>query len=395
MITVIVLAASLWSVGIIAKPALAATHWDSYQLTAYELKKQTRHELKTTSTSLENTTHLEKTTQLIQQTENTIFHLQQVLHKNPESPIANLNIAGKYLSLFNLKQSISENAMSIKQIRDAAMSSSFESAQELQSWLTKAFGDNSLLLYKAYHHARRGLKLCPLHGKGYLYLADLCFLEGHSFQAVDTYLEQCVLVRPYDRKVLYEVGNQKRSLRQGKEAIAYWQYIFKDPGTHQLQIIRDFAGRVPAKLFIETFQPDWNTLPIVWRQYRDSGTEEDLNIIIKQGLIAARDLTGKVEPEKAASCWQQLAVMQNYQGQGQQSIASLHRAYNIFPSHYLTRRYLGKFLLQNQQYQHAIEHLQWCHARQSEDPVLNQEIIKARKNIEFSVADKNISSFMN
>ena len=52
-------------------------------------------------------------------------------------------------------------------------------------------------LRMAARHARQGLNLCPLRGEGYLYLAELCFLEGGTSETKSAYIDQAINVRPF------------------------------------------------------------------------------------------------------------------------------------------------------------------------------------------------------
>jgi len=378
--------AAVWAFSVVLKPAWASTQWDRYLISASELKKQTARSLSLIHKPADNE---EQQLVIIQ---DCIIQLQQVLAKNPDSPRANLRLARKYLQLFDFRQRNSNNAMSVDQIRDAAMSSQFASAESLKEWLSTAFGENSTLLYKAYYHTRRALKLCPLQGEGYLFLANLCFLEGRPAESIDAYLSQGLQVRPHDGGVLFEVGKQKLLQGRGEEAIAHWQKIFNDSGVHQLQIVQLLAGRIPAALFIETFQPDWKTIRSIWHRYRQTGSEEDWLHVLKCGVAAAEKETESSRPDVAANNWCRLAVMQKELEQYSQALVSLHRAHKISPSHYWARRELGKTLLQTEQYNQAATHLRWCYGRRPNDTALKNELLKAHKlsNTQTANSDRSL-----
>ena len=87
-------------------------------------------------------------------------------------------LAAGYLRRFQRQQRGSQNPMDLSQIRDAAVASEFPSRAALDQWLARAVGPHRALLDKALYHTGRALQLCPLQGQGYLYLADLCFLQG-------------------------------------------------------------------------------------------------------------------------------------------------------------------------------------------------------------------------
>ncbi|NOY43108.1 MAG: hypothetical protein GXP26_14910 [Planctomycetes bacterium] len=368
--------AAIWTVSVVVRPAWASTQWDRYLISSRSMKAHISQNLMKGEQAPDNEA------QQLLITENSIFHLRQVLERNPESARANLRLAGKYLQLFDLKQRASDNAMSIDQIRDAAMSSQFASANELRAWLNRAFGENSKLLYRAYRHTRLALELCPLQGEGYLYLANLCFLEGRTQESIDAYLSQSLQVRPHNGQVQFEVGRQKLLLGQSEEAIAHWQKIFNDAGMHQMQIVQLLAGRIPADLFCDTFHPGWKTLPAIWQQYRKMGSEEDWLNVLQRGLVAAKSESEKLKPDAAANNWRRLALMQRELGQIDQALISLRLACEISPSFYWARRELGRTLLQAEQYGSALSHLRWCYARQPNKSSLKIELLEARKHCE-------------
>ncbi len=296
--------ASVWAGSVVVGPACASSHWDRYLLTskAQKMERATRlYAFQPNSIEQADQNSLP---------EMALFSLKHVLAHDPDSARANLRLAGKYLQLFSVRQSKADNAMSIEQIRDAAMASRFSSAEELRKWLEQAFGDNSQLLYQAYYHTRKSLQLCPLQGQGYLYLANLCFLNGHDQAAVEAYVDQSLRVRPYDGQVLFMAGRQELLLGHVEEALKHWQKVFLDQGSHQLQIVKLLAGQIPASAFLEIFQPDWRGLQYVWRWYHHAGSPEDQQNVVRYAEISAERESPDYLPARVAQVWRILANMQ-------------------------------------------------------------------------------------
>jgi len=363
--------ASVWAGSIALGPARASVHWDRYLLTSKAQKIESVKQLYALQPDAEEKVDRNLLPEIA------IFNLKHVLVHDPDSARANLRLAGRYLQLFDARQREADNAMSIDQIRDAAMASQFSSADELRKWLEQAFGDNSRLLYQAYYHTRKSLRLGPLQGQGYLYLANLCFLNGDGKAAIDAYLDQSLQVRPYDGQVLFEAGRQKLLLGRAEEAIKYWQQIFLDQGSHQLQIVRLLAGQVPASAFLETFQPDWRGLSYVWRWYRHGGSPEDWQNIVQHAENFAERECPDYAPERATRIWRSLANMQQALNEHQRALVSLGHAFEISPSDYHVRRQYGQTLLRVQHYARAESHLRWCFSRKPEDARLHAELVEA------------------
>ena len=364
--------ATIWALAATFDPALASLHWDKYLLTSTN-KPSHQHSADTSpqDAAANQTSH----------TEVTIYHLRNTLARNPKSPRAHLRLAGKYLQLFDQRQLTADNTMSIDQIRDAAIASQFTSSQALQQWLGRAFGENSRLLYRAYYHARQALQLCPLQGEGYLYLANLCFLEGQSTQTINAYIHQSLRVRPHSGRVLFEAGRQRLLAGQVEKGLNLWQQIYHDTGKHQQQIIQLLAGQLPAEGFLELFQPDGETLPLLWKKYRQLGTPEDWQALVEYTtLVAERNRNRPPESSyQAAYLLNALGNMHRDLDRPEQYLNCIQQANTLAPNIYPFRRSLGHALMLANQYDLAVPHLRWCLARQPDNRSIQNELVQAKK----------------
>jgi len=369
-ITAVAFGAAAWAVSTTIGPAAASLHWDSYLLASKSSNQQ----------RLTNKPLTDEASDQLSQIDAMIFHLQNILAHDPQSARAHLRLARKYLQQFKQRQQDSDNSMSVDQIRDAAMASKFDSSKSLQQWLLRAFGENSRLLYKAHYHTRQALRLCPLQGEGYLYLADLCFLEGHTTEAIDAYVQQTLQVRPYDGDLLFEVGRRRLLLGQVEQAFNLWQQIYHDTGTHQLKIIRLLAGQMPAEIFIQTFNPNWQTMRQIWQEYRQQEDAENWQTVLSFAEEAAQRECPEKSPRQASNIWHALASMQKELHHEEAALSSIQRAYHLTPNSYWVRRVLGQKLLRAEHYQQAEPHLRWCLARRPDDNALRNELVQATKS---------------
>jgi len=366
--------AAVWALSAVLGPASASTHWDKYLLTSADNKRPTFSPL-ATDESLRNAAADQQA-----RTEVMIYHLQNILSRDPQSARAHLRLAGKYLQLFDQRQQVADNAMTVDQIREAAMASKFASSQALKQWLLQAFGENSQLLYRAHYHTRQALRFCPLQGEGYLYLANLCFLEGQSSQAINAYVQQSIQVRPHDGSVLFEAGRQRFLLGQVEQGFNDWQQIYHDQGTHQQQIVHLLAGQLPAAGFLELFEPDWSTLPLIWKQYRQKGNQQDWQAIVDYMTIYAEKVRTQENSYQAACIHNALAAMHRELNHPEAYLSYVQKAQALAPNVYAFRRSLAHALLQAKQYTLAEPHLRWCLARKPENEFLREELIQATKS---------------
>ena len=365
-----VLLAASWAILVASGPGTAATHWNQFRLASAASRARSITTLvKNEQQEAETLKEAESLTQVM------IYHLRYTLRSDPSSASAHARLASKYLLLFQQRQINADNSMSVSQIRAAATASRFASAQELRQWLTRAFGKNSQLLYQSHYHARRALQLCPLQGENYLVLSDLCFLQGQSQAAIQAYIDQGLLLRPYDFKVVFAVGEQLSTLGRDDEALAHWQRIFRYRGKHQLRIIQILSRVMPAASFVELFHPDWQTLHYVWKVYRHSGSEQDGQTIANYSTkIAQRDCPEQ-PAKQAVVVWRTLASMFKDLG----NLQGVLHCYQHAPNQYSVRRELGRTYLQLDLYPQAEPYLRWCLARRPEDTALKAEMIHATK----------------
>ena len=366
--------AAIWAIHTTIPPAAASLHWDQYLLSTRGNKRQLHLQISDREISKAETSLQESRVEAM------VFHLRNVLTHHPQSSRAHLRLAGKYLQQFDQKQLHSENVMSVEQIREAAFASQFVSAKELRQWLIRAFGQNVRLLYQAHYHAKQALTLCPLQGEGYQHLAKLSFLEGNDTGKIDTYLQQSLLVRPYDRGVIFEAGRQRLLLGQVEQAFKHWQSIYNDPGNHQLKIIRLLVGNLPAPDFLELFHPNWQSLRPVWKHYRSRGNVEDWVVMLRYAEARSQyECTEQSSPQSAA-IWRSLSRMQSALEQDEAALASLTKAHQAAPHAFEIRRELGEKLLQAKHFRQAEPHFRWCLARQPNDNGLRNSLVKATKS---------------
>jgi len=348
-----------WMLLITAGPAQAAVHWDRYKLALVNRSQLVNQQLSDASRTQNR--DLERQQEAL--TAEMISELTQVVKWDPCFGRGHVRLARRYLEQFELRQKYADNAMSVSQIRDAAIASQFKSPAALREWLERAFGQNANLLYQAHAHALSTARICPLEGKAYLTLADLCFLEGRGRNEIAGFIQQSERVSPYDGDILFEVGKQLLMAGQIEKALKTWARCYRQPGQHRIKVVELLAGRLPAGNFLANFDPDWQTLWHVWGRYQELGQPEDLPLLVEHAEVMTKKKAVETNPNLAAKNFVSLSYMQRQLDQVDDALASLHTAYRLTPHNYSVRYSLGNLLLKAKQYHAAKPHLRWCLAR--------------------------------
>jgi tetratricopeptide (TPR) repeat protein len=176
--------------------------------------------------------------------------------------------------------------------------------------------------------------------------------------------------------VLFEVG--KEALLKGDldTALALWKTCFQITGPHQQRIIGLLAGRLPARVYLESLAPDWRTMRSTWTSYRNAGRRQDLNELIAYAAqILERDACVKngIPP---VYLWNWLSEMHGDLGQLDQRLECLEKAYHCDRRVYHVRHQLGYALKASGRYAEAEPHLRWCSARRPENKDLTAAILE-------------------
>ncbi len=342
-------------------PAAASVHWERYVVVA-EAAEDDPLGLASESTN-----------------EAMLQHVAAALRANPYDARANLTIAALYMQRFDLRQAASANPMPLGQVRDAVLASQFPSAAARDEWLSVAVGDNRWYLDQAIKHVRRALRLCPLQGEGYVYLAELAFLEDGDDSTKQAYIDQALRVRPHAGIVLVAAGNEAVHNGDLERGVAFWKQAFHQDPRQQMRLIQSLAPHTPASFFLTQFDPDLNALEQLYAHYAAIGREPEAREIGGPyvDLLARR---AECEQDKAASrLWFRSYKVQKFLGRDEQALKSLRRAADCWPDDFDTHRALAQELLVQDNFDEAIEQIQWCLYRKPDDSYMNDLMRKARR----------------
>jgi O-antigen ligase/tetratricopeptide (TPR) repeat protein len=372
--TAVVTLVALWTVYTYVGPGFAAVHWERYQC---DIIAHSRifGDASLPTARRPSPSELAMREPLEASIER---HLQETLRWDPSFARAHLRLAAHYVQRFERQQQAGENVLPPNQIRDAAFAARFASLDQQHAWLRRAFGPQVDWLFRAEAHARQAIALSPLNGDGYVFLANLGFLNGDAPELVSAYVDQAIRVRPYDGEVAYEAGKEALELDNLEPAMPYFSRCFGTPGPHQLRVVGLLAGRIPASEFIERFHPDWRTLRPIWNAYRQTNRPEDLQALVAYASqVTARDADD--DNFRPAYLWLAQAQMYTDLGQPEQTLTCLMQAYQCDSHVYEVRRMLGFALKSAERYAEAEPHLRWCLSRRPDDKSLSGAIVEIGK----------------
>lgn len=366
--------ASLWMLNNRIGPALASPAWDNYLRTAVAVRETDRR-IASKPSEAEQSALVEER---VAKVDAMIAYLKEVVRRDAKNGRAHLRLAGQCLVRFELASNESPNHMPLSQIRDAATRSHFASRQALDQWLSSAFGPTRKYLDLALAHTRRGIALCPVEAQGYLYLSDLCFLEGRG-QLAGIYLDQAQRVRPNDGDVLLRAGTEAWLAKDTNRAIELWRRAYRSGCSYQLKLVRMLGGQVPVEFFLQVFEPNLDVLRRMETYYRRSGFERDLvtlrQVLAMQTESAARDAL----PEEAATLWFQAHRLHDRLNVHEDALRCGREAVKSDPYNLPMRLTFGRYLLKQKIYAEAERHLKWCVTRKPTDNSLQQALRTAAR----------------
>ncbi len=313
--------------------------------------------------------------------------LLKALAHYPQDYRANLRLAAVLLQRFNQEQAASKNPMELVHIRDAAEASRFSSRAAQDKWLAAAVGKRRQLLDRALLHCRRALRMCPLRGTGYVQLAELSFLEGASRRTKAACFSQAIKVRPNNSVVLLAFGREAALAGDPETAfVSFKKAALQNPKTER-QLLNTYGPMLPASYILSKLEPSLAGLTHLLKIYRQQGREQDAAHVGGRLVAGLEGQAKTAEPAEAARLWFQVYSIHLFRHDRDRALYSLRKAAELAPDVFIHRRTLALFLMEQEQYDEAIGHLQWCLRRKLADRQLKNLLAAAtRKRIEQKVS---------
>jgi tetratricopeptide (TPR) repeat protein len=306
-----------------------------------------------------------------------IARLENVVRWQPAHAWAHLALAGTHRQLFETLQINADNSMSLANIRDAAIQSRFSSREALEAWLSRAVGKHWVHLERALYHTRQALRLSPLEGRGYVYLADLAFLGGADATVKQTCIQQAVRVRPCDGAVLYAAGSEALLAGDATRWLTYAKRAFRFGRRQQQQLMGDLvASTVPENLpivvdfIVREFQPDLWDLRFLHDTCANRCPTQQLVPLIRRRAEQAQSEAAALNNAQAAQVWLEARQLRSQLHEDVEALKCARNAVQCDPGNYDVHHQLAECLLNQQLFAEAESHLHWCSERTPGDPTV-------------------------
>ena len=310
--------------------------------------------------------------------------LGRTITADPNHARAHLRLAAHYITRVEDQRLSGRNPhMPLAQIRQAAVTSSFESAAERDEWLSRpgVLGHNRRLLDKALAHARHALSLCPLQGMGYVYLAQLGYLDGDDSTASGHLLDQALTVRPFEARIHEAVGIEAWLAGNLEMGLDHWKQAFGLDRSVQRRILKRLAASgLPAKVIIDEFQPDWESLVFMKDLYQQAVPENEYKVVLAGYAAAARGRADNQNGTDAVTSWLQAAKAYRNLDQSNQAQACYENALEENPASLAARLAFGHWLHSQNRFTEALEHLVWAARQQPDDEKLQRLVKQCRRS---------------
>lgn len=308
--------------------------------------------------------------------------LANVTARDPENSRAHLELAMVAVSAFNRKQKFSENPMELIHIRDAALKSKFPSRAAQDQWLNAVMGPNRTYLDNAFAHARKAVELCPLHGEGYAFLAQLAFLVGADARDNAALIDQALTVRPHSGEVLVVAGAEAAFNGDGDKQLAFWKRAFANDPRVQKQLVDLLAPLVGAREFLSDMPIDLRGARLLLETYQRYQRREDAALVAQRLLELNRREIEHAPPEAAAELWNEAQLVHAYFGQHEEAVACARQAVQASPEQFRWHKELALRLAAVGNFPEAIDELRWCLSRYPDDEELQAQLVQyTRQNL--------------
>ena len=371
---VLCLSATGWSLDTCGQRIAGEPHWNDYLRIRFAKNQASDDVSQTAAARRQKNRRLHRAR---------LLALGRTITADPNHARGHLRLASHYVALVEeLRTSGANPGMPLSQIRQAALTAGFQSAAERDEWLDRpgVLGSHRKHLEKALAHARRGLALSPLQGMGYVYVAQLGYLEGHDADSSRSLLQQAIVVRPHEARIHEAAGIEASLAGDQQKWLHHWKQAFHLDRAVQQRILKRLADTgLPPQVIIREFHPDWEALAYMKDLYRQTLPAEEYTVVLAGYAEAAENRAGKQDGTDAVTSWLQAAGAYRQLDRTREAQACYEEALGENPSSLTARLAFGRWLFAQKRFTEASDHLEWCLRQQPDDDKLKRLARQCRR----------------
>ena len=219
-----------------------------------------------------------------------------------------------------------------------------------------------------------------MQGKGYLYLAELAFLDGAGDSCKGACIEQALRVRPHDAYVHYTAANEAWMAGDPDEWLDHARRAFRGDNSLKKRLIDDLIGHTPpegiepvTEFILKEFQPDLAGLSFLLEAGKQRAKPEQLVPLRRHYAQAAESEAGPPGAKRPAHRWLLASRLYVELGDNDRALRVRARAQESLPSAYEPRRELGLAARGARAvWTEAESHLRWCLQQKPDDTALRK-----------------------
>jgi tetratricopeptide (TPR) repeat protein len=212
------------------------------------------------------------------------------------------------------------------------------------------------------------VRLSPLQGEGYVYLAELQRWHGDSPVEARALMRQALRVRPHSSDVLLAAGAERATAGDLAEAVGCWREAFRSGRDEQNRLAPMLAANhIPVDVILKEFEPDLDATRLLDAKYTAGLSDKDAQTLLQYYLESAQAATKTVSSEGAASLWIEIEGIYGRLGKPAEALRCLRRAAAARPSDLTLRTALAKRLFLEHEYAEAEMHFKWRLQRSPDD----------------------------
>ena len=309
-----------------------------------------------------------------------IVLLEEVLEHDPGHGRAHVRMASLSLRQFELLQSRSENPMSLAQIRDAAMTSQFESHEAMSEWINRVVGENRIYLDRVLEHAKQGIKLTPTEGNAYLYFAEVAFLDPAMNVTEYDLVEQAYAVRPYDAATQFSFGRHQLFAGHQNAAMELWQDAFSRGKDVRKRMIAALGFQVPPQQILDLFDPGLDGMRDLFEYYRRNEFTPQMKFVGARFVVLLEKQAKLMSGKPAGKLWYEAQFVHAVLEQPELAAAAAKNSVMADPAEFDNHFALALRMRDSGRFEEAAEQFRWCAARRPQDEKL-PKIVAEMKNL--------------